>query len=240
MVQIGPSIRNRTITTSKEQMKIYIGFDSTCKIASDVCEYSLRRHSNNLDIGLLEINELKNDKLYWREYKNQSTEFTYTRFLVPYLQDYKGWAIFCDNDFLFLDDVKKLMELKDESKAVMVVKHEYNPTDKTKMDNQLQTQYPKKNWSSLMLINCGHESVKKLDLSTVSEQSGKYLHQFQWLKDDEIGSIPRHWNWLVNWYKESDEHKPKALHFTEGGPWIVDSEYKKLWLKYKKQKENLK
>ena len=91
-----------------------------------------------------------------------------------------------------------------------------------------------------MLINCGHESVKKLDLSTVSEQSGKYLHQFQWLKDDEIGSIPRHWNWLVNWYKESDEHKPKALHFTEGGPWIVDSEYKKLWLKYKKQKENLK
>ena len=149
MVQIGPSIRNRTITTSKEQMKIYIGFDSTCKIASDVCEYSLRRHSDNLDIGLLEINELKNDKLYWREYKNQSTEFTYTRFLVPYLQDYKGWAIFCDNDFLFLDDVKKLMELKDESKAVMVVKHEYNPTDKTKMDNQLQTQYPKKTWSSL-------------------------------------------------------------------------------------------
>ena len=125
-------------------MKIYIGFDSTCKIASDVCEYSLRRHSDNLDIGLLEINELKKDKLYWREYKNQSTEFTYTRFLVPYLQDYKGWAIFCDNDFLFLDDVKKLMELKDESKAVMVVKHEYNPTDKTKMDNQLQTQYPKK------------------------------------------------------------------------------------------------
>ena len=161
MVQIGPSIRNRTITTSKEQMKIYIGFDSTCKIASDVCEYSLRRHSDNLDIGLLEINELKNDKLYWREYKNQSTEFTYTRFLVPYLQDYKGWAIFCDNDFLFLEDVKKLMELKDENKAVMVVKHEYKPTDKTKMDNQLQTQYPKKNWSSLMLINCGHESVKK-------------------------------------------------------------------------------
>ena len=63
-----------------------------------------------------------------------------------------------------------------------------------------------------MLINCGHESVKKLDLSTVSEQSGKYLHQFQWLKDDEIGSIPRHWNWLVNWYKESDETNQR--HYT--------------------------
>ena len=88
-----------------------------------------------------------------------------------------------------------------------------------------------------MLINCGHESVKNLDLSTVSEQSGKYLHQFEWLKTNEIGSIPRHWNWLVNWYKETDEDKPSALHFTEGGPWIVDSEYKDLWLKYKKQME---
>ena len=229
MVQIMPGIRHRIIRTSKEKMKIYIGFDSTCKIASDVCEYSLRRHSDNLDIGLLELNELKNDKLYWREYKNQSTEFTYTRFLVPYLQDYKGWAMFCDNDFLFLDDVKKLMSLRRSDKAVMVVKHEYNPTDKTKMDNQLQTQYPKKNWSSLMLINCGHESVKKLDLSTVSEQSAEYLHQFKWLKEDEVGSLPHNWNWLVNHYHEFKDGKPKALHFTEGGPWIVDSEYKNLW-----------
>jgi len=218
-------------------MKIYIGFDSTCKIASDVCEYSLRRHSDNLDIGLLELNELKNDKLYWREYKNQSTEFTYTRFLVPYLQDYKGWAMFCDNDFLFLDDVKKLMSLRRSDKAVMVVKHEYNPTDKTKMDNQLQTQYPKKNWSSLMLINCEHEGVKNLTLSTVSEQSAEYLHQFKWLKEDEIGALPHNWNWLVNHYHEFKDGKPKALHFTEGGPWIVDSEYKNLWLNYKNEME---
>ena len=237
MVQIGPSIRNRIIRTSKEKMKIYIGFDSTCKIASDVCEYSLRRHSDNLDIGLLEINELKNEKLYWREYKNQSTEFTYTRFLAPYLQNYKGWVMVCDNDFLFLKDVKKLMELRDNNKAVMVVKHQYNPTNKTKMDNQLQTQYPKKNWSSLMLINCDHEGVKKLTLSTVSEQSAEYLHQFKWLKDDDVGVLPHHWNWLVNHYHESKDGEPKALHFTEGGPWIVDSEYKNLWLNYKKEME---
>ena len=237
MVQIMPGIRHRIIRTSKEKMKIYIGFDSTCKIASDVCEYSLRRHSDNLDIGLLEINELKNDKLYWREYKNQSTEFTYTRFLVPYLQDYKGWAMFCDNDFLFLDDVKKLMELRDNNKAVMVVKHDYNPTDKIKMDNQLQIQYPKKNWSSLMLINCGHESVKNLTLSTVSEQSAEYLHQFKWLKEDEVGALPHNWNWLVNHYHEFKDGEPKALHFTEGGPWIVDSEYKDLWLNYKNEME---
>ena len=236
MVQIVPSIWCRTITTSKEQMKIYIGFDSTCKIASDVCEYSLRRHSDNLDINLLKLSEVQNN-LYWREYKNQSTEFTYTRFLVPYLQDYKGWAMFCDNDFLFLEDVKKLMSLRRNDKAVMVVKHDYNPIDKIKMDNQLQIQYPKKNWSSLMLINCGHESVKKLDLSTVSEQSAEYLHQFKWLKEDEVGALPHNWNWLVNHYHEFKDGQPKALHFTEGGPWIVDSEYKDLWLNYKNEME---
>ena len=219
-----------------QSTKIYIGYDSRHPIASKVCEYSLRKHSKDLDIELLKLSDL--EQLYWREYKDQSTEFTYTRFLVPYLQDYNGWALFCDDDFLFLKDVTKIFELADDKYAVMCCQHDYTPRAITKMLGKKQVPYKRKNWSSLMLINCGHESVKKLDLSTVSEQSGKYLHQFEWLKPHEIGSIPRHWNWLVNWYKENDEDKPSALHFTEGGPWIVDSEYKDLWLKYKKQMEN--
>ena len=216
--------------------KIYIGYDSRYPIASKVCEYSLRKHSKDLDIELLKLSDL--EQLYWREYKDQSTEFTYTRFLVPYLQDYNGWALFCDDDFLFLKDVTKIFKYADDKYAVMCCQHDYTPRAITKMLGKKQIPYKRKNWSSLMLINCGHESVKKLDLSTVSEQSGKYLHQFEWLKPHEIGFIPRHWNWLVNWYKETDEDKPSALHFTEGGPWIVDSEYKDLWLKYKKQMEN--
>jgi len=219
-----------------QSTKIYIGYDSRHPIASKVCEYSLRKHSKDLDIELLKLSDL--EQLYWREYKDQSTEFTYTRFLVPYLQDYNGWALFCDDDFLFLKDVKKIFKYADDKYAVMCCQHDYTPRAITKMLGKKQIPYKRKNWSSLMLINCGHESVKKLDLSTVSEQSGKYLHQFEWLKPHEIGSIPRHWNWLVNWYKENDEDKPSALHFTEGGPWIVDSEYKDLWLKYKKQMEN--
>jgi len=219
-----------------QSTKIYIGYDSKHPIASKVCEYSLRKHSKDLDIELLKLSDL--EQLYWREYKDQSTEFTYTRFLVPYLQDYNGWALFCDDDFLFLKDVKKIFKYADDKYAVMCCQHDYTPRAITKMLGKKQVPYKRKNWSSLMLINCGHESVKKLDLSTVSEQSGKYLHQFEWLKPHEIGSIPRHWNWLVNWYKENDEDKPSALHFTEGGPWIVDSEYKDLWLKYKKQMEN--
>ncbi len=219
-----------------QSTKIYIGYDSKHPIASKVCEYSLRKHSKDLDIELLKLSDL--EQLYWREYKDQSTEFTYTRFLVPYLQDYNGWALFCDDDFLFLKDVKKIFKYADDKYAVMCCQHDYTPRAITKMLGKKQIPYKRKNWSSLMLINCGHESVKNLDLSTVSEQSGKYLHQFEWLKPHEIGSIPRHWNWLVNWYKENDEDKPSALHFTEGGPWIVDSEYKDLWLKYKKQMEN--
>ena len=219
-------------------MKIYIGYDSKISIASKVCEHSLRHHSEDLDIELLKLTKLKKKKLYWRPYKNQSTEFTYSRFLIPYLQNYKGWALYCDNDFLFLKDVKELMSLQNNSKAILCVKHEYKPKDKTKMGNKKQINFSKKNWSSLMLINCGHPSMKNLDLSTVSEASGRYLHQFQWLDDDEIGSIPHSWNWLVNWYRtdKGDGH-PEALHFTEGGPWIVDSEYKQTWLNYKKLME---
>ena len=219
-------------------MKIYIGYDSKISIASKVCEHSLRHHSEDLDIELLKLTKLKKKKLYWRPYKNQSTEFTYSRFLIPYLQNYKGWALYCDNDFLFLKDVKELMSLQNNSKAVLCVKHEYKPKDKTKMGNKKQINFSKKNWSSLMLINCGHPSMKNLDLSTVSEASGRYLHQFQWLDDNEIGSIPHSWNWLVNWYRtdKGDGH-PEALHFTEGGPWIVDSEYKQTWLNYKKLME---
>ena len=220
-------------------MKIYIGYDSKQKIASKVCEYSLRHHSKNLDTDFLKLTQLKKKKLYWRPYKNQSTEFTYSRFLIPYLQNYKGWAMYCDDDFLFVQDVKHLMKLQNNSKAVLCVKHEYKPKSKTKMGNKKQINYDKKNWSSLMLINCEHPDVKNLDLSMVNEENGEYLHQFEWLNEEDIGSIPHSWNWLVNWYRtdKGDGH-PDALHYTEGGPWVVDSEYKQTWLNYKKQMEN--
>ena len=106
-----------------QSTKIYIGYDSRHPIASKVCEYSLRKHSKDLDIELLKLSDL--EQLYWREYKDQSTEFTYTRFLVPYLQDYNGWALFCDDDFLFFKDVKKIFDLADDKYAVMCCQHDY-------------------------------------------------------------------------------------------------------------------
>ncbi len=100
------------------------------------------------------------------------------------------------------------------------------------MDGQLQVNYPRKNWSSLILWNCNHPSNKNLNVETVNKLSPQELHRFTWLKDDEIGELPLEWNWLVGWYKEGN---PKALHYTEGGPWFEnyrDCEYSEIWKKY--------
>ena len=116
----------------------------------------------------------------------------------------------------------------------MCVQHEHNPQVGMKMDGRQQLQYPRKNWSSVVLWNCGHPSNQKItvDLINDPEVTGKYLHRFAWLKDEEIGSLPHEWNWLVGWYKEPEDGKPKAIHYTEGGPWFKNyrhCEYDKEW-----------
>ena len=126
--------------------KVYIGFDSREKIASDVCEYSIKKNSSiNIEIKLLEKTKLeKKNLLYRKDDKLSSTEFTFSRFLIPYLNNYKGWAIFCDCDFLWLDDIKNLFEQRDNKYAVMCVQHDYEPKSKTKMDGRQQLLYPRK------------------------------------------------------------------------------------------------
>ena len=215
---------------------IYIGYDSREAICYDTCKASITYNtSDNVNINPIKISEMKG--IYDREYDPlASTEFTYTRFLTPWLNDYKGWALFCDCDFIFLDDVSELFNLADDKYAVMVCKHDYNPKGVIKMDGAIQTVYPKKNWSSLILWNCRHKKNRDITPNTVNNQTGKYLHRFEWLNDRDIGSLPIQWNWLVGWYTEPRDGKPKALHYTEGGPWFDDyknCEYASDWLKYK-------
>jgi lipopolysaccharide biosynthesis glycosyltransferase len=153
------------------------------------------------------------------------------------LNKYSGWAIFCDCDFLWLTDIEELFKLKNDKYAVMCVKHDYKPLNKTKMDGKAQLHYPRKNWSSLILWNCSHPANKRLSLNIINSKDGKYLHRFGWLKNSLIGSINKEWNWLVGWYKEPRDGSPKALHFTEGGPWFKNHknvDYANLWLKGKK------
>ena len=202
---------------------IYIGYDSREDLAYQVSKHSLVNKSENIAVHPLKLTDLKNKELYWRdEDKLGSTEFTFSRFLVPELNGYSGWALFCDCDLLFLEDVNKLFELADDKYAVMCVQHDYTPKEGTKMDGKQQTIYPRKNWSSVVLWNCSHPSNLQVNKQLVNDPNttGKYLHRFSWLKDEEIGSIPHKWNWLVGWYNEPNDGKPSAIHYTEGGPWF--------------------
>ena len=217
-------------------LNIYVGYDSKEDIAYRVCKHSiLKKSSANVKIRSLKLYELIANKLYYRTIDPlASTEFTYSRFLVPTLNNFKGWAVFCDCDFLFFEDVEKILNNIDESKGVYCVQHDYTPKEKHKMDGQKQTIYPRKNWSSFILFNCSHSSNKKLSLDLVNSQTGSFLHQFKWLKDYEIGSLDERWNWLEGWTSKHNNKKPFAVHFTRGGPWFEewqDVEFANEWIK---------
>ena len=216
-------------------MNIYIGFDSSNygqQLAFDVCKSSMLKYNKNLNIQGLYKKELSEQGLFWRNDNTGATEFTYTRFLVPYLNNYTGWALFCDSDFLWFCDPTEILEkYGDDSKAICCVKHEYtNCNGRVKMDGQAQEWYPRKNWSSLMLFNCSHPDLKALSLENVNTKSPKWLHRMEYTEN--IGDIPIDYNYLVNYY---DTGKYKALHFTDGGPWhenYRDVTYGDLWLEY--------
>lgn len=214
-------------------MKIFVGYDTREDIAYQVCKHSIESQCPTAEVIPLKQNELRNDKLYWRgEDKLASTEFTFTRFLIPHLMNYEGWALFIDSDIVFTENVKNLFDLADDKYAVMCAQHDYTPKPGTKMDGQVQTQYPRKNWSSVVLWNCGHPSNKVVDQDQVNslELNGAYFHRFSWLQDEEIGELDHTWNYLVGVY--DDIEKPKLIHFTEGGPWFEnyrDCEFNELW-----------
>jgi lipopolysaccharide biosynthesis glycosyltransferase len=207
-------------------MKVFVGYDSREQIAYDVCEYSILKYNRNARVIPLKQDELREQKLYWRDNDPlSSTEFTFTRFLVPHLCDYKGWALFVDCDFLFQINIEEIFALADDRYAAMVVKHDYNPPEGVKMDGQKQLAYPRKNWSSMILWNCGHPNNQKLTTDLVNKETGQFLHRFSWLKDDMIGELNCQYNWLVNHYHEPKDGKPKLIHYTEGGPWFENYQH---------------
>ena len=207
---------------------IFIGYDSKVKIAYHVLSESILRNSSTpVTISPINLNNLKN--IYTRKQDLlASTEFSFSRFLVPHLMNYNGWAIFMDSDMVMLSDITKLWNLRNEKYAIQVCKHDYTPSSKNKFLGNNQTIYAKKNWSSLMLIDCS--KCKTLTPEYVNTKSGLELHQFKWLDENLIGSIPLEWNWLVGEYPyKKDVHN---IHFTEGGPYFKDyknTEYANEW-----------
>ena len=166
--------------------------------------------------------------------KDGTNRFIYSRYLVPSLMNYEGWALYVDSDILCRDDLKKLWDLRDERMAVQVVKHSYKTTEPKKFVNtpiEAENQdYPRKNWSSVILWNCGHIAHKGLTPDFVASKPGSYLHRFKWVPDDEIGDIPQLWNHLVGEYPRNES--AALAHYTLGAPGFSEyalSEFHQEW-----------
>ncbi|WP_139811954.1 glycosyltransferase [Ensifer aridi] len=201
--------------------RVFVGFDSKEVVAYHVfCQSILEKSSIPVEFVPVSLNNLAGT--FTRERNPlQSTEFSFSRFLVPYLSNYEGWSLFADCDMLMRTDIARLWELRDDRYAVMCVKHDYIPKSAIKFLGQTQTKYEKKNWSSVILFN--NAKCRSLTSNYVNTAIGLQLHQFKWLESDElIGSLPPTSNWLVD---ECDYNEAADLvHFTEGGPYF--EEYK--------------
>ncbi len=210
-------------------IRVFIGFDPREDVAFSVLAHSIHRHASKpVSIAPVVLSQLAE---VYRRARNplQSTEFSFSRFLTPWLCGYEGWAVFMDCDMLMLDDVARLWALRDERYAVQVVKHVHVPKEDTKFLGAVQTKYEKKNWSSVMLLNCARCTA--LTPEYVNGATGLELHQFKWLGDDRlIGEIPDRWNHLVGY----DAPRPDAalVHYTIGGPYFPEydgCEYAREW-----------
>ncbi len=210
-------------------INVSIGYDPREAVAFSVLAHSIHaRASEPVSITPLLLSQLKG-VLTRERHALQSTDFSFSRFLTPYLAGYAGWSLFMDCDMLMLDDIARLWALRDERFAVMVVKHDHVPPETTKFLGEPQTRYEKKNWSSVMLFN--NIRCRALTPEYVNTASGLELHQFKWLDDDAlIGALHERWNHLVGY------NAPRAdaalVHYTLGGPYFPDyanCEYSAEW-----------
>lgn len=226
---------------------VFIGYDPSEETAFNVARTSLQKEAaGKVRVQRVSMGELRVRGLYQRAATRDadghridtvdglpfSTEFAFTRFLVPFMT-HRRWALFCDSDFLFRANIQELNHYLDPSYALLCVKHNYAPKEKLKMTGQVQSVYPRKNWSSFMLWNLGHPAHRLLTIHDVNNRPGRWLHTFQWLKEEEIGALPEEWNWLEG--SSPLSISPKAVHFTRGVPThagMENASYADEWRRY--------
>ena len=193
---------------------VFVGYDPREAIAYHTCVNSIIRNSSQ-PVAIVPV-ALNLFKEYSETHTDGSNHFIYTRFLVPYLMDYQGWAIFIDGDMIVRGDIAELWDLKQYTKDVMVVKHDYKTRMTEKYLGSPNEDYPRKNWSSVILWNCNALRNKILTPEFVQQSTGAFLHRFSWISDDRLGELPAEWNWLDVEY----EWNPlaKLVHYTLGTP----------------------
>lgn len=201
-----------------EKINIVVGFDQREAIAYHTFTQSIiEKSSVPIFFTPLAVNTLKG---YRETHTDRSNDFIYSRFLTPYLNNFHGWAIFADGDMICQSDIKELWDLRDESKALHVVKHDYVTKVSRKYLGNINENYPRKNWSSLILWNCGHPKHKILTPDFIAHQTGQFLHRFSWLDNNDIGDLPKEWNWLAIEYPQNNS--AKIIHYTLGTPCFKD------------------
>ena len=193
---------------------VFVGYDPREAIAYHTCVNSIIRHASQpVAIVPIALNLFQD---YKETHTDGSNHFIYTRFLVPHLMEFQGWAIFIDGDMILRDDIVKLWKLKESDKDVMVVKHNYQTRMPVKYLGAKNENYPRKNWSSVILWNCNGLSNRRLTPEFVQASTGAFLHRFSWIEDNRIGELPPEWNWLPDEY--GDNSDAKLLHYTLGTP----------------------
>ena len=254
---------------NKEIPTIYVGWDPREDVAYKVLKYSALKHASGpINIFPIKQDPLRRIGLYRRAWELGSsslpkplkeddtqhrdtfdkrpfaTDFSFSRFLIPFLNRLEGWALYMDCDMYFRSDPLELFQKFNEQKyAIYCVKHNYQTGETVKMYGNQQYQYSRKFWSSLVFYNCGHEGHNNFSVDDVNTKPGRWLHNFLWLEDKDIGALPEEWNWLDGYSPIS--MKPKNVHFTRGGPWFEDQAWKPLrkqdeayskeWLELKKE-----
>jgi lipopolysaccharide biosynthesis glycosyltransferase len=197
---------------------IFIGYDPREAIAFHTCVNSIIRHASQ-PVSIMPL-ALNNFQDYTETHTDGSNQFIYSRFLVPHLMDYTGHAIFMDGDMIVRGDIAELWALRQEDKDVQVVKHDYKTKMTTKYLGSKNEDYPRKNWSSVMIFNCNNFPTQKLTPEYIQKSTGAHLHRFQWTSDDRVGALPSEWNWLPDEYGPNSD--AKLLHYTLGTPCFHD------------------
>jgi len=202
----------------ESEIRLFVGYDERESVVFHAFNQSVLDNTRS-PVAISPLHEPMLDEFDGQQ--DGTNKFVYSRYLVPYMMHYQGWAIFCDGDMIALGDMKELWDMRDPTKAVQVVKHNYKTSSPRKYigtpiedDN---VDYPRKNWSSVVIWNCSHPSNLCLTKDYVATAGARVLHRFMWLRDSEIGALPIEWNMLVN---EVECENPKLVHYTLGCPGI--------------------
>jgi hypothetical protein len=199
-------------------IRLFIGYDPREAVVYHVCVNSIVRHASQpVAVTPLALTNLAG---YIERHRDGSNQFTYSRFLVPQLMGWSGWGLYIDGDMLLRTDIAGLWNLRDETKAVLCVHHDYRTKLQEKYLGAKNQDYPRKNWSSVMLWNCKHPANRVLTPEYVQQATGAQLHRFTWLSDELVGELPREWNWLPD--ELGPNPQAKLLHWTLGAPCFAE------------------